>query len=150
MPERTPIPYPNLRVRALIVSGGHLLLARLHTRPVVFFPGGRVESDESLVDASAREVKEECGAIADRIEYLGAVENIWSENGRRIHHFFLVESAALGPSATPHCQDQRVELYWVPFGRAKHEPIKPESVKRLLCGWLDGQRNVWWAYESEA
>jgi 8-oxo-dGTP diphosphatase len=153
MPESKSMSYPTLRVRALIVSDGHVLLARLQSRPVAFLPGGRVEPGEPIADALKREVREECGVAAERIEYLGAVENVWSENGRRIHdlsHFFLVESAALRVSFTPQCNDDGVELCWVAAAQVQSEPVKPESVKRLLCGWLDGQRDAWWAYEQEA
>jgi 8-oxo-dGTP diphosphatase len=151
MPEN--VMHPILRVRALIVSDGHLLLARLQFRPVAFFPGGRVEPGESLVDALKRELLEECGAVAESIEYLGAVENLWAENGRRVHdlsHFFRVESSALTPNHAPQCNDDGVQLYWVSLSQAKDEPVKPEAVKQLLCGWLAGERKVWWAYEKEA
>jgi len=153
MPESKSMSYPTLRVRALIVRDGHVLLARLLCRPVAFLPGGRVEPGEPVEDALRREVQEECGVSAERIEYLGAVENLWNENGRRIHdlsHFFLVEAAALRASFTPQCNDEGVELYWAPAAQVQVEPVKPESVKRLLCGWLDGRRDAWWAYEQEA
>ena len=145
--------FPTLRVRALIVNEGHVLLARLQSRPVAFLPGGRVEPDESIADALVRELREECGVAVERIEYLGAVENLWSEGGRRIHdlsHFFLAESDGLRPSFTPQCNDEGVELYWVSATQVRSEPVKPESVKQLLCKWLDGRREPWWAYEREA
>jgi 8-oxo-dGTP diphosphatase len=153
MPEGKSMSYPTLRVRALIVDDGHILLARLQSRPVAFLPGGRVEPGEAMADALRREVREECGAAAECIQYLGAVENVWSEDGRRIHdltHFFLVESAALRASVTPQCNDEGVELYWVAAAQVHAEPLKPESMKRLLCGWLNGRRDTWWAHEQEA
>jgi 8-oxo-dGTP diphosphatase len=85
MPGSAYTEHPTLRVRALIVSANHLLLALLLTKPVSFLPGGQVEPRESLVTALAREVMEECGAVAEQTEYLGAVENLWIENGQRIH-----------------------------------------------------------------
>ena len=147
------MPYPTIRVRALIVSNNYLLLARLRTRPVSFLPGGRVEPSESLVAALQREVYEECEAVAEGIEYLGAVENLWVEDGRRIHdlnHFFRVECASLNSAHTPYCNDEGVAMRWVPVEQVADEPIKPESLKQLLCSWFGGNRDVWWAYEQES
>ena len=63
----TPTDRPQLAVSAGIFRDGKILLVRRAREPskgVYTFPGGRVEFGESLVEAVAREVREETGLLS--------------------------------------------------------------------------------------
>ena len=132
----------HVRARALIASEGHILICELPERGISFLPGGRVESGETLDVAIRREVLEETGASLESLNYLGAIEDVWSEEGRAVHdlsHFFHVSAAALCPSQIPICNDPGITMRWVPFSEVKAQPIMPLPVKRAFLGWLSGR-----------
>lgn len=143
----TPI---TLRVRALIASQSLILICELPKRCVCFLPGGRVEPGETLDVAIRREVLEETGARVESLNYLSAIEDIWSKGGRAFHdlsHFFEVTTPSLNPSEEPICNDPGVAMRWVPYMDLAAEPILPLSLKRSVLGWLAGARHIWRSVE---
>ena len=52
--------------------------------------GGRIEFGERSRDAVTREVREEIGAEVTDLVYLGALENIFTYEGRPMHEIILI------------------------------------------------------------
>jgi thiaminase (transcriptional activator TenA) len=79
---------------AVIRNGDRLLVWEDHnpeTGEVVCVPlAGGIEFGESGAAAIARELDEEIGATAARIDYLGTIEDIYDWNGRKRHELYLV------------------------------------------------------------
>jgi 8-oxo-dGTP diphosphatase len=143
---------PALRVRAIVNKDGSILMARLTVRPVAFLPGGRVEPGETLEVALRRELIEETGATAATLSYLGCIENLWMEHSRTIHdrtHFFLADVPALSPEVTPTCNDDGVEMFWMPIEHLEKTPVKPRIQKAFIRHTINGDRSAWWAFVDE-
>jgi 8-oxo-dGTP pyrophosphatase MutT (NUDIX family) len=60
---------------------------------------GGIEFGETGAEAIARELSEEIGATATRVEYLGLLEDIFDWNGQRRHELYLVYEVAVAERA---------------------------------------------------
>jgi ADP-ribose pyrophosphatase YjhB (NUDIX family) len=84
---------------AVIRDGDRILVWDDHnpaTGEVVAVPlAGGIEFGESGADAIRREIEEEIGATATRVEYLGLLEDIYDWNGRKRHELYLVYEVEL-------------------------------------------------------
>jgi len=83
--------------RKLILTTQHLLGA---LEPVYVLPGGVVHDGESLEEAAKRELQEETGYVADRLEPLFRYNNMPAFS-RGWVHLFLAENV----TSTPHTPD---------------------------------------------
>ena len=90
----------------------------------VSFPGGRVEPGEGLVEAALRELEEELGVPASRVEVLGDLSTRQRRRGEFVHPFVCL----LDPAAQIRLQAAEVEelfavplaaLLSLPFGEAR-------------------------------
>jgi mutator protein MutT len=87
-------------VNALLIRSGTVLLSRRspgrNTYPNCWsFPGGHVESGESLNDALVRELQEEVGVTPLVFRKVGTImEPIPQINGDVVYHFFAVNTRA--------------------------------------------------------
>ena len=86
-------------VGAVIRDGDRLLVWEDHnpdTAEVVCVPlAGGIEFGESGAEAIARELREEIGATAVRVEYLGTIEDIYDWNGQKRHELYLLYDVEL-------------------------------------------------------
>ena len=88
---------------AIIIHNGRILVAEGYDtvkeqhfyRPL----GGGIDFGEHGADTVARELREEIAAELADVRYLGAVENIFTFNGRRGHEVILLYTATLADPA---------------------------------------------------
>ena len=89
----------------VIDARSQVLLVRHGYRPGWFFPGGGVERNETLQDALARELEEETGFRAGRLEEIG---RFYSSPGMVSESFTLVRATDLediGPGGGTDSED---------------------------------------------
>jgi ADP-ribose pyrophosphatase len=100
--EREVVLHPGSVVVVPLVSADHVCLVEVVRaavgRTLVELPAGTLDREESLVDAARRELVEETGYRAGRME---AVGSFWMSPGilRERMHLFLAEDLTPGPQA---------------------------------------------------
>jgi ADP-ribose pyrophosphatase YjhB (NUDIX family) len=111
-PER-----PFLAVSAAIIRDGKVLVVRRARKPalgVYTVPGGVVEAGETLLDAVAREVREETALEIEPVALAGHREVILrDEDGRVNRHFVILCFAARLAGGEIRLNDELDEARWV-------------------------------------
>lgn len=109
-------------------------------------PGGHIEFGESAEAAMKREVEEELGVALKNHSFIGAVENVFSDEGGPHHEINLVFRAELENNRVSALEDH-LEFAWIDTGELGNKKIYPTSLKEALIKWLaDGK--MFWASQS--
>ena len=123
---------PVVGVGAVVVKDGRVLLVRRANEPSRgrwSIPGGTVELGETLAQAAAREVREECQVEVDVGPLLSTFDLIdRDEQGRIRYHYVLLDLAARHVCGEPVAGTDALEVRWV----AEHELAGLDLVPRLL------------------
>ena len=146
------------RVAAVLIGlveredGLHVLLTqrgsalRVHSGQIAF-PGGKMDPEDATPAATAlREVHEEIGISADRIEVLGYLGAYLSRTGFRI---VPVVARIRPPFALTLNPEEVVEAFEVPFSflmaEANHQLRQREwkGIQRWFYAMPYGERNIW-------
>ena len=120
---------PNVGVGVYIMDGkGNLLLmlrSTAHEPGTWCPPGGHLEMGESFLDVCKREVMEEVGLDLEDVEFLGAVNNIFSPE----KHYVNIDFVAKGVSGTPKiCEpDKCAEMGWYPLNKLPQPLMLPTA-----------------------
>ena len=116
---------PQLAVSAGIFRDGKILLvrrARDPARGVYTFPGGRVEFGESLIEAVAREVREETGLSIEVIGLAGFREALPGKTGGN-GHYVILPFAARWVANEVALNDELDDARWLTPGNLGSLPI---------------------------
>lgn len=111
-PER-----PYLAVSAAIIRDGHVLVVRRARPPahgLFTLPGGAVECGETLIQAIAREVREETALAIEPVALAGFREAIARDaDGRVERHFVILAFAARWIAGEPVLNEELAEARWL-------------------------------------
>jgi 8-oxo-dGTP diphosphatase len=111
-PER-----PIAAVGAAVCHSGRVLIVQRGKAPskgVWTVPGGAVDLGETMRQAAAREVKEECGIEVEVGEAVGILDNVvHDEQGRVRYHYAIVDFAARYTSGELCPSDELMDAAWV-------------------------------------
>jgi len=114
---RTYPPAPVLAVSAAIVRDGKVLIVRRARPPahgLYTLPGGGVEVGETLVEAVAREVREETALVVEPVALAGYREAIARDGDGRIErHFVILPFAARWIAGEPVLSEELSEAIWL-------------------------------------
>lgn len=136
---------PVLVVGAIVMDGGRLLLVKRSREPEAgrwTFPGGRVETGETMREALVREVQEECGLDIEVDAPIGVVEKIIrNDDGRVGFHYVIVDFLATARSTEILAGDDAADARWVPTGELSTLPLTDGLLEFLADrGVLEGRR----------
>ena len=123
---------PIVGVGAIIIKDGHVLLVRRAHEPNQgqwSIPGGIVELGETLAQAAAREVREECQIEVEAGDLLATVDLIRrDERGRIRYHFVLLDLMARYLGGVPVAGTDALAVRWVDQGELDQLDIIPRLV----------------------
>jgi ADP-ribose pyrophosphatase YjhB (NUDIX family) len=107
---------PVVGVGAVVWRGERVLLIRRGRPPRLgqwSLPGGGQQLGETLLEAVAREIREETGLIVDEIRFLTTVDLIEREaDGRIRYHYTLVDFTAEAPHGEAVAGDDAAAVAW--------------------------------------
>jgi ADP-ribose pyrophosphatase YjhB (NUDIX family) len=130
-------------VNALFFRDGLVLLARRGPHRAAYpglwsFPGGHVEQHETLIEALAREVREEVGVIPTSFSFLVSIADPNApEAGPATYHMYSVNAWDGGEPTL--LGDEHTELGWFEPAVAKMlSDLALEEYRPLLDGLIAG------------
>jgi 8-oxo-dGTP pyrophosphatase MutT (NUDIX family) len=124
----------TMGVRVIIVDRDNVLLVRHTYRTGWFLPGGGLKRGESLLEAAAREAREEAGATLLDPELVGIFSN-FSEG--KSDHVALFGSRG---AATLEHDDEIAEVRWFAIAHLPAD-VSPGTAGRI-AEFLAGQRGI--------
>jgi 8-oxo-dGTP diphosphatase len=131
---------PIVGVGAIVIKDRQALLvcrAQEPNRGQWSIPGGIVELGETLAQAAAREVWEECRVKVEAGEVMATFDLIRRDaEGRILYHFVLLDLAARYIGGEPMAATDALEVRWVAEAELDHLDIIPRLVpvlRRALC-----------------
>lgn len=92
-------------------------------------PGGRIESDEPLYEALAREVKEETGLTLESVEKLLAAQDIFAPE-KNLHVIRLTYAASASGELV--ISDEHDDFRWMSLAQIREEPHVDTYLKEVL------------------
>lgn len=129
-------PRPIAAVGAIVRKGDAVLLIRRGKPPRSgewSIPGGAVELGETWREATAREVREECGieiAVSDHAQVIDIIQR--DEVGRVRYHYAIVDFAATYVSGELNAASDITEAHWVAPLDLDRYPMNPQTHEVLL------------------
>lgn len=111
---------PRVGVGAVILSGERVLLVKRGAPPAAgkwSVPGGLLRLGETVEEAAAREVEEECGIRVRLNGVAGVVDRIIRDaDGRIRYHYVLIDYLATPQEGEARAGSDAAEVRWVPVG----------------------------------
>lgn len=131
---------PKAAVGVVVWRGDEVLLIRRGKPPYAghwSIPGGSVEPGERLLDAAARELREETGVRAEICGLIDVFESITPDG-----HYIMIDYAARWISGEPRAGDDAVDAAFVPRAEAERrvgwdETRKVIGASRAVLDGLD-------------
>jgi 8-oxo-dGTP pyrophosphatase MutT (NUDIX family) len=125
--------YFHILARGVMIDGDYILVAKAKNAHNTFLPGGHLEFNENLKRALAREIMEEMGLNCIVGEYIGCVENQWTENNivnQEINHVYIVDG--MNKKIEIKSKENHLEFYWIKINDMEKENLLPESIRKMV------------------
>ena len=129
--------------RAVIINKEKILLARSSSNESWYFlPGGHVEFGESVEKALMRESLEEFGIEIKDIEFIGALENVFTQDNKKHHEINVVFSVSLRDNNVKSREDHIV-FTWKDVKDLESIKILPKALHKALLSWIKDKEKFW-------
>jgi 8-oxo-dGTP pyrophosphatase MutT (NUDIX family) len=133
--------------RVIIIQNNAILVCRAEGKGHYFLPGGHIEFGETTEQSLVRELKEESGLDLTVGEYIGSLENFFTQNGEKHHEYSFVFTGSL-KTDTVSSLESHISFTWIPLDQLTVTNIQPEQLKNRVILWLDDQK-VFWDTQAE-
>ena len=134
-------------VRGIIKKNGKILVCKRKDKDYYFFPGGHVEFGEQTEDALRRELKEELNLSIKNISFIGVSENIYQEDGRKIHEINLVFNVSTD-KVEDKSQENHIDFFFLDKEKFSKEKILPIALRKAIIRWQEDKK-IFWASKNE-
>ena len=134
---------PSSATAAFIVRGDKLLVARRGKEPAkgtLDLPGGFVDMDETAEQGMCREIMEETGLCAGRLDYLFSIPNLYEYSGMTIHTIDMFYRVEVQADAVPYAGDDAAELFWMPLKEVNPEEFGLWSIRQAVIRFLQSEQ----------
>jgi len=128
--------------RAFILVSNKALLCKMKGENWYFLPGGHIDFEERAEETLLREIKEELGIPINLQSFIGAVENVYTENEQRHHEINLIFSAN-AKKRTPKSREAHIEFALKDIKSLTEVVILPAILKLALLEWLKNKKIFW-------
>ncbi|MFC4224311.1 NUDIX hydrolase [Lysinibacter cavernae] len=140
VPSVTGSDLSNIEVAAIaLIRERRVLMVTARGRDVIFMPGGKVDAGETLVQAAARESREEVGLELDATQLTQLFTVLTQAHGEPEGRMVNMVIFAADTSAEPVASAEVSELHWATTADLfRCPPAGAEVVKRLnALGLID-------------
>ena len=134
--------HTRINARAVIRKDDTILLCQFIDKDYFFLPGGGVEHTEPTVAALGREMIEELGVKLLSASFMGAMENIFDNNGDPYHELNLVFNATID-TMDPVSQEEKLHFVWMPITKLASEKVYPKPLIVAVVQWLKDGKMFW-------
>ena len=124
----------NFRVAAVFVNDDKVLLQSTAEDDYLAFPGGRVQYNETTIDALKREMKEELGvSLKDsEITLIHVAENFFGHKDKRFHELLFVyhiNNEDINKKEDIKVMDKETAINkWYPIDSLKNMDVRPHII----------------------
>lgn len=126
-------------IRGVIRNRGKILVCQHKEKKIYFFPGGHIKFGESIRETILREFKEELGILVKKFSFIGAMENIYTEEGVRHHEFNLVFNLKVG-KFNKESRENHIDFLFFDIKRFSREKILPIALQKAISKWLKDKK----------
>ncbi len=129
-------------IRAVVLQSGKILVCKPKKKNFYYLPGGHLDFGESIKTALSREFKEELGIKVKSISFIGTVDNVFVQDGKKHHEINLVFKTEVN-KITEKSKEDYIEFNLMDMGRFRQERILPIALKTALTKWLKDKKIFW-------
>ena len=143
----------KLRVSAIIIKDGKILLTKSIKNEGYRFPGGHVKIGESTKESMIREIKEEVGINAKIKNLYGILELIYKDNKtnktyQEINYYYSVESPELKDfndfeiNEIDNGEKKCHKFKWFDLSEIDKINLKPKKMIKYLKNNINSKNNI--------
>jgi ADP-ribose pyrophosphatase YjhB (NUDIX family) len=136
----------ELCVRAIIQQNGKILVCTNKEKNYYFFPGGHINFGETAKEAIERELNEELSIFIKSVSFIGTIENVFKEEGRKHHELDLVFSVK-AEKVRDKSKEDHIDFLFLDTKRFAKENTFPLALRDNIIKWLKNKK-IFWASET--
>jgi ADP-ribose pyrophosphatase YjhB (NUDIX family) len=129
-------------IRAIIQNRGKILVCWNKEKSYYFFPGGHLNFGESIPKALSRELKEELGIKIKKFSFIGLVDNIYGEEGKKHHEINFVFNV-IPEKIISESKENHISFLFFDEKKFKKEKVLPIALQKAILKWQKDKKFFW-------